>query len=493
MVDGVAIGGADLTKDKNWQYTFKNLPKYSNLTGEKINYTIEEQLLEGYTSKITGDMEKGFVVTNTNIETRDISVTKKWVGKEGESANIRLLANGREIDSKKLTSSDNWKHTFSNLQKYDQKTGQEIKYTIKEDSVNGYNSTITGNVDNGFVVTNTITGKVSIGVTKEWVGPESKEVTVNLLADGKQIESTILNEENNWQYRFTNLEKYKDGKEIEYTIEEVEIEGYDSEISGNIENGFVITNINTETINIPVSKKWIGKQGKSVTIKLLADGVEVDSIKLTSNDKWEYTFENLYKYNQITGQEIQYTVEEEALDGYKSEISGNIENGFVVTNTNIETRDISVTKNWVGKEGESATIRLLADGVEVDSIKLTNNNNWKHKFENLYKYNQITGQKINYTIIEDNITGYNSTITGNADNGFVVTNTEVLGNKVENNTNNKPSNKNNNNNNNNNNNIKRVPKTGNERGVIYIILATIAIIIGSIILIKKYKYNFTNK
>ena len=36
--------------------------------GEKITYEIKEVSVEGYTTEITGDVEEGFVITNTFIE-----------------------------------------------------------------------------------------------------------------------------------------------------------------------------------------------------------------------------------------------------------------------------------------------------------------------------------------------------------------------------------------------------------------------------------------
>ena len=45
--------------------------------------------------------------------------------------------------------------------------------------------------------------------------------------------------------------------------------------------------------------------------------------------------------------------------------------GFTVTNTNTEKVAVDVTKNWVGPATDSVTIKLLADGVEVESAVLT--------------------------------------------------------------------------------------------------------------------------
>lgn len=38
------------------------------------------------------------------------------------------------------------------------------------------------------------------------------------------------------------LPKFKDGKEIKYTVKEDKLEGYDSKLSGDMKDGFVITN-----------------------------------------------------------------------------------------------------------------------------------------------------------------------------------------------------------------------------------------------------------
>ena len=51
-----------------------------------------------------------------------------------------------------------------------------------------------------------------------------------------------MNKENNWSGQFANLDEYKDGKKIVYTIREEVVEGYSSEITGNQVDGFVVTN-----------------------------------------------------------------------------------------------------------------------------------------------------------------------------------------------------------------------------------------------------------
>ncbi|MDQ8806171.1 Cna B-type domain-containing protein, partial [Streptococcus ruminantium] len=111
---------------------------------------------------------------------------------------------------------------FNDLRKF-HADGKEIKYTIKEDAIENYQSEVTGDMASGFTVTNTNIEKVSVPVTKTWNdnndqdGKRPQSITVNLLADGEVIKSQQVTAENDWKYTFTDLPKYANGKEIVYT------------------------------------------------------------------------------------------------------------------------------------------------------------------------------------------------------------------------------------------------------------------------------------
>ncbi len=47
------------------------------------------------------------------------------------------------------------------------------------------------------------------------------------------------------------MAKYSGGKEIEYTIEEVEVKYYVSEVTGDAATGFTVTNTYIERYNLP--------------------------------------------------------------------------------------------------------------------------------------------------------------------------------------------------------------------------------------------------
>ena len=419
--DGAEKETVTLTATDNWTHTFTNLDKYA-ADGHEIVYTVDETPVAGYAKDISGTAATGFTVKNTNTATINIPVTKTWVGTAGTSATIKLLADGAEKETVTLTAADNWTHTFSNLPKFDTTDGHEIVYTVDEVDVPNYTKGISGTAATGFTVTNTITGKVSVPVTKVWVGPQASSAKVTLFADGVEKDSVTLNAANGWAHTFTNLDKYNNGTEIVYTVTEEPIANYDSVVIGNAANGFTVTNTNTEKTAVDVTKTWVGTPAASVTIKLFADGTEKETVTLTAADNWMHTFSNLPKY-AADGHEIVYTVDETPVTNYTKAITGDAANGFTITNTITGKVNIPVTKVWVGPEATSAKVTLYADGVEKDSVTLNAANNWVHVFANLDKYNN--GTEIVYTLTEEPISNYDSAITGDVATGFTVTNTNT--------------------------------------------------------------------
>ena len=421
FADGVDTGKTlTLKKSENWKGKFTNLDKYKN--GKEIVYTIKEAKVEGYESKIEGNAKDGFVITNKNIEKTEVPVEKKWLGKAVNEIEVKLLANGQEVQSAKLNEANSWKHTFKDLPKYDD-NGKEITYTVKEVAIEGYESKIEGNAKDGFVITNKNLAKTEIPVEKKWLGKAVNEIEVKLLANGQEVQSAKLNEANSWKHTFKDLPKYDDnGKEITYTVKEVAIEGYESKIEGNAKDGFVITNKNLAKTEIPVEKKWLGKAVNEIEVKLLANGQEVQSAKLNEANSWKHTFKDLPVYDD-NGKEITYTVKEVAIEGYESKVEGNAKDGFVITNKNLAKTEVPVEKKWIGKVLKEIEVQLLANGKEIQNVKLNEGNSWKHTFKDLPKYDE-NGKEITYTVNEVAVEGYDTKIEGNAKDGFVITNKE---------------------------------------------------------------------
>ena len=439
FANGVETGDKlTLTKENGWKGSFDNLDEYKD--GKKIDYSIEEEDIEnGYKGFITQTSETEFnVINKREPEKVNVEGSKTWDDKENQDGKrpkeikINLLKNGKVFDTKTVTEKDGWKWKFKNLDKYEK--GQEIKYTISEEQVEGYTTEVTGNnVKNSYTP-----GKTSVQVTKAWEDKNNQDgvrpasVTIRLIADGVATDKTLtLTEANNWTGSFTDLDEYKAGKKIEYTVEEEAIEnGYESKVTGSAKDGFAVTNTREpEKTFVEGSKTWDdkenqdGKRPKEIKINLLKNGTVVETKTVTEAEGWKWKFENLDKYEN--GEEINYTITEEKVEGYTTVVKGSD-----VINTHAPGKtSVQVTKAWEDKNNQdgvrpaSVTIRLIADGVETDkTVTLTKDNNWTGSFTDLDEYKD--GKKIVYTVKEENVgNGYTSVVTKTGENNFTVTNT----------------------------------------------------------------------
>ena len=317
--------------DKNGEAVFKLVP-YGKYIVKEVK-TVDGYLLPKEVTNVdllsdeVETDEKGERVLTLNLTNKPnpkIEVTGKKVwddennqdGIRPDSVTIYLLANGKDTaKTAKATKDSDWKYEFKDLPTYD-KAGDEIKYSVKEEVPSGYKYKI-----DGTTITNTHTPKLrDIYVSKEWKGPEEQrkdQVTINLLADGKTTDKKlILNAENNWKGTFKNLPEYKDGKKIDYTISEEKLAGYESEITGTQEKGFVVTNTyNPKPVIVdpPVSKIVEGnpKNQTTFTFKFKAldennpmpegskDGVKTTTIKGSGSSEFgniEFKLPGTYRY-----------------------------------------------------------------------------------------------------------------------------------------------------------------------------------------------------
>ena len=92
--------------------------------------------------------------------------------KRPEKITVILLANGEPIQNPDVRPDENgkWKYRFTDLPKYDDK-GKEITYTVKEEPVEGYTSTV-----NGFNIKNSYTPEeTSVKVIKKWEDADNQD------------------------------------------------------------------------------------------------------------------------------------------------------------------------------------------------------------------------------------------------------------------------------------------------------------------------------
>ena len=436
LADGKVVDTKEITGEtkQNWQSNFTDLPKYNN--GREIEYSVKEEAVpSGY--------EVSYKDNNTIINThspskRMIEGTKTWNDNDNndgirpDKITVKLFANN--IDTGKtveVSSKTNWQYKFEDLPEY--RDGNKIIYTVNEEDVLGYSSEI-----KGFDIVNTHeVEKISISGTKIWDdhnnndGIRPDEITVKLLANGidtgKKVE---VSSKTNWQYSFTDLNKYKNGEEITYSLEEVSVDGYISEVN---QEDYNITNTHSpETITYTVNKKWVdannndGIRPESINVSILANGVVIDKTSLSKENNWTYTFGPYNKYEN--GNLIQYTIVEDAVECYVQTIEeGVIDNNnnitSVITNTHeVEKETITINKIWNDNNNEQQTrpefinVKLLANGEVIREFTITKDMNWSYILDNLNKY--YNGKLINYSILEDKVDNYQTSY-----NGFDIINT----------------------------------------------------------------------
>ena len=459
LADGQDTGKTlELTEANGWAGSFKDLD--ADKVGTPIKYTVVEVTVAGYTSEVTGDAASGFTIINSySPGTVDVKATKNWDdannqdGKRPTKITINLLADGQKVDSKEVQAAADgtWTVEFTKLAKY--KDGKEIKYTVTEEAVAEYESTITD-----FTITNKYAPKeIDYKVTKVWNdannqdGKRPESVTVQLYkkvgnadpvaVEGKKLTLTAKEktDDNTWVASFTNLPQYEAGKEITYSIKEVDVPaGYESSVTGQV----VTNTYNSETVVLSGTKVWKdnnnqdGKRTRSVKVQILNGDKVVQEIEVSEKTGWKFESKALPKYEN--GKEIEYKVKEVVVKGYTSTITTEKEGKYTITNEYTpEKIAVSGQKTWIDNNDQdrirpaSITVALLANGKETgQEATATAETGWKYEFTNLDRYQD--GKLIEYTVKEVGVpTGYTATETGmNVTNTHTPDKTSVKGKKI---------------------------------------------------------------
>ena len=448
LADGQDTGKTlELTEANGWAGSFKDLD--ADKGGTPIKYTVVEVTVAGYTSEVTGDAASGFTITNSYTpETVDVKATKNWEdannqdGKRPTKITINLLADGQKVDSKEVQAAADgtWTVEFTKLAKY--KDGKEIKYTVTEDAVAEYESTITD-----FTITNKYAPKaIDYKVTKVWNdannqdGKRPESVTVQLYkkvgdadpvaVEGKKLTLTAKDktDDNTWVASFTKLPQYEAGKEITYSIEEVDVPaGYESSVTGQV----VTNTYNPETVVLSGTKVWKdnnnqdGKRTTSVKVQILNGEKVVQEIEVSEKTGWKFESKKLPKYEN--GKEIKYTVKETAMTEYKATITTDKDGKYTITNEHTpEKTAVKGHKIWKDEDNKdgirpaSITVKLLADGKETgQTATVSETSGWTYEFTGLDRYRE--GKEITYTVEEVNVPdGYTASVEG-----YNITNTHT--------------------------------------------------------------------
>lgn len=93
-------------------------------------------------------------------------------------------------------------------------------------------------------------------------------------------------------------------------------------------------------------------------------------VTLSEGNNWENTFTNLPVEDEH-GYTYYYTVEEISVDGYTTNITGNMTAGYMIRNT-LDTMDITVNKDWVDNNNDKSS---RPDGITIGLYYIDENGN----------------------------------------------------------------------------------------------------------------------
>ena len=437
LADGEKVASKEVkaAADGTWSTVFTKLPKFK--AGKVIKYSLTEEVVSEYTSEIND-----FNITNKYTPKMiDYQVTKTWNdnnnqdGKRPDHITVHLMKTVGGVTTEvekydiKVAEADPangnvWKHTFTNLPKYE--AGQEIVYSVKEDAVAGYETSIKGQE-----ITNThepetivISGKKVWEDANNQDGKRTATVKVQILKGKEIVDEIETSEEKGWAFESKPLPKYENGQEIKYEVKEItKIEGYTTinPKEPSADGKYTITNKYTpKTIKVTGQKTWNDANNQDnirpteIKVRLLADGKDTGKMATASAATgWKYSFEGLDRYKD--GKEIVYSVKEVKVpEGYTSE-----PNGINLTNNHTpEVTSVSGQKTWDddndkdGLRPKEIQVRLLANGKDTGKVVTAGEaTGWKYSFEKLAKYE--AGKEITYTVEEVSVPeGYTPKVDG---------------------------------------------------------------------------------
>ncbi|WP_236735910.1 Cna B-type domain-containing protein, partial [Bacillus mycoides] len=288
LQNGQVINTQEASEATGWKYGFKDLAAY-DAEGNAYKYEVKEQPVDGYKSEV-----KGYDITNTKVAQTTVEGTKTW--KDGNATTrpatikVDLLQNGQVVATQEVTEASGWKYEFKDLAAYDAE-GNAYKYEVKEQPVDGYKSEV-----KGYDITNTKVAQTTVEGTKTWKDGNATTrpatIKVDLLQNGKVVDTKEVTVATNWKYTFERLQAYDaEGNAYKYEVKEQPVDGYKSEV-----HGYDITNTKVAQTTVEGTKTW--KDGnatdrpKTIKVDLLQNGQVINTQEVSEATGWKYTFKD---------------------------------------------------------------------------------------------------------------------------------------------------------------------------------------------------------
>lgn len=426
---------AILNEDNHWITTVEGLPFYEN--GIPVEYTWTEDTVAEY--KASYDAQ-GTITTITNKhapKTTDLTIEKEWDDANNQDG-VRpskihaVLSNGTRVE---LSAENRWTATVAGLYMYE--NGQPIEYSWTEEPVDGYEDWFSTTNNHTLVINTHDPEKISLSVCKVWDddgnrdGVRPSKLTVHLLGNSENVADVVLSEDGGWKGNVSDLPKFADGKPIVYSWLEEDIDGYELTDVQTNESLTLLTNKHTlSTQTLHVNKVWAdgddrdGIRPASVSITLKANGRTVFTGTLSEKNQWSSSVSNLPVYEN--GNRINYKWSEADVEGYETAIESNGKNTTITNTHDFATTSRTVKKVWDDNDDQDAlrpsslTVTLMANGTPVQSVVLSEDNNWTQTITDLPLNEK--GIHIVYTWTEETVNGYKLITQTTDDTTTVLTN-----------------------------------------------------------------------
>ena len=489
--NGKWLRDVTVSEQTDWKFEFLNLPRYDengeeivytikeNLYGKSYDYY-------AYLESIDKTGNANVTVANS-IRKTDIEGVKVWEDKVGydpdrpdsityylyQQVGDELVPMLDDQDQPMTYTGHAWEQyrfRFLHLPTY-AADGTVAVYVVKEAESEKYeevDSTSTSREEQGntyvqITLTNRLT--VSLQGAKVWQdssnadGTRPENVTLTVYRNGMRMRpqpAIVWDKETDtdvWQWKVTGLPKYDENDQLySYTVKEEQVlTGY---VGTTSEDG--LTFYNTKPGALRLYKVYVDENGayqslNGAEFKLYYDAQcqqPVSDTVYTTAQTGPTRNGFIEITNLVPGD--YYIREEKAPNGFRLPVPNdpilvtvvagqtarvNGEHGVVVNEPGDKTVSVSVSKAWVGDEGleaarpASVTIQLFQNGAAMvgKTLELSAANEWRGEFTDLPAAD-ASGVDYVYTVDETVVVpGYDGTVTGDAVNGFTVTNTLQVG------------------------------------------------------------------
>lgn len=330
--DGENVGDAiTVNAGSNWTKTWEDLPEKK--AGKALTYTVAVSDIpteeDQYTVTTSGDAASGFVFKASHVSTSvEIPVSVTWDDAENqdgariEAVEAELYANGEATGNKvTLNAENNWTAKFASVDV--KKDGTRIKYEVKGTEADGYDVSVAGDIldEKGLVLTyKHIPAVVNVSARASWNdannqdGIRPTDTLVQLYADGTALGDKVVIESNKeWTKTWSNLPKYKAGKEIAYNVIAYAVSGYTVKVTGNALEGYKAEYThNVQKMNVTVQNAWndldnvVDSRPAQLVVEIYANGKATGKrVTLTEANNWKATVSGFDR--NASGKRIQYT------------------------------------------------------------------------------------------------------------------------------------------------------------------------------------------